>query len=652
MCDGDRMQKFMKLATCHLGGTKRRIILILLLITIMVSSLGMIYSMGSGIVDNGKADLSKVEFTQKEVMALDGNWEFYWDQLLTPEDFTYGNLPKVDSFMKVPGSWNDKEAGTKVYDSHGVATYRLLLKYPYTLKDPALKIQRVVSAYKLYANGKLIASVGKVSKKASDYKLEYKQLIIELPKDKQEIDLIIQVANLDYARGGFRESPVFGSKQVLEHKKIVLLAIQLLFIGSVFIFGIYYLLVFLLQRKNKTALAFSILCFMVAWRSSVWGETPLRIFFPNMPFEIGIYTTYITGYNLMPIIILLVLSIYPLSYKKKSLGLILLPNLVFEALLLTPIGFMASFNNYHFLLMLLQMIYILSILIKEVLRKSDNAIIMLIAIQVFVFSILADVLNNKGIGSITLSYMFLYGNFAVIIAMSYVQAKQQANTQKKLMLYSENLLEADRLKDKIMETEMSFLQAQIKPHFLYNALNAIANVCEKDGKNAGKLIIDLAIYLRGSLEFNNLDKKVTIEKELEFVHRYFNIEQARFGGKIQLIMESEIPLDFQIPVLILQPLVENAVRHGISKKLGGGTVYVRMKQTVEGINIEIEDNGVGIHKEKLEMLLSKERLDQGVGLINIHHRLLRLYGRGINISSEFGCGTCVKLVIPERGKSL
>ena len=212
------------------------------------------------------------------------------------------------------------------------------------------------------------------------------------------------------------------------------------------------------------------------------------------------------------------------------------------------------------------MIYIIYVLIKAVFHKSENAILMFIAICVFIFTIIEDILHYIGIGGINLSYMFLYGNFAVIIAMSFVQARQQANTHKKLILYNENLVEADRLKDKIMATEMSFLQAQIKPHFLYNALNAIANVCEKDGEKAGKLIIDLAIYLRGSLEFNNLDKMVTIEKELEFVDTYFNIEQARFGQKIQLFKEIEIPLDYQIPVLILQPLVENAIQHGISKK--------------------------------------------------------------------------------------
>ena len=433
---------------------------------------------------------------------------------------------------------------------------------------------------------------------------------------------------------------------------MMLLALQLLFIGSVFIFGIYYLLLFLLQTKNRTALLFSMLCFITALRSLFWGTTPLVIFFPKLPYDVSAFINYLTGYNLIPIMALFVLSLYPLEYKRTILGLVLLPTLFFDVLLLTPPEFMSSFTNYLYVVIMLQMIYIIGVLIKAVLHKRDNAILMFTAICVFVLAIILDILHYKGIGGINLSYMFLYGNFAVVMAMSYVQARQQANTHRKLILYNENLVEADRLKDKIMATEMSFLQAQIKPHFLYNALDAIANVCEKDGKKAGRLIIDLAIYLRGSLKFNHLDKMVMIEKELEFVDTYFNIEQARFGEKIQLIKEIEIPLDFQMPVLILQPLVENAVRHGISKKPGGGTVYLRMKQTNEGIYIEIEDDGVGIDGEKLAMLLNEEKIDQSVGLLNIHHRLLRLYGRGLDISSEVGRGTCIRIIIPEVGKQL
>jgi len=629
-----------------------RIILILTFIVFMLFAISMMYSLGSNLVDNGKADLTNVDFNQDESIALDGKWEFYWDRLLAPEDFIAEKTPEMDSYIKVPGSWKDGISKSEVYPDQGVATYRLHIKYPDTIKDPALEIQRVITAYKLYANGQLIQEVGKVSDKASDFQVGYEFLVLELPKDQEEVELIIQVANINYSRGGIRESPVFGSKHVLDRQKMIHLAIQLLFIGGVFIFGLYYLLLFLLQRKNKTALFFSFICFNIALLSLVWGEAPLFIFFPETPIKMGGFINYITAYNMIPSIIVLILNIYPLDYKKKMATLILMPTIFFEGLLFTTPSIMSKFNKYFFLLMGLQMLYIMGVLIKAVMQKRDNAILMFIAVGLFALATIEDGLQNRGISGMNISYMFLYGNFILIIVMSYIQAKQQANNHKKLILYNEKLVEADLLKDKIMATEMSFLQAQIKPHFLYNALNAIANVCEKDGKNAGKLIIDLAIYLRASLEFNDLDKMVTIEKALEFVDTYFNIEQARFGEKIQLIKEVEIPLNYKIPGLILQPLVENAVRHGISKKSVGGNIYIRISQTNEGIFLEIRDDGVGMKKEKVEALLIDDGIGQGVGLLNIHNRLLRLYGKGLDISSQVGEGTLVKLMIPERRKQL
>ena len=627
-----------------------RIMFVVIFIALMIFAIGKMVSSGSEIVADGNADLSGTLLNSTETVALNGQWEFYWDQLLTPADFAAKQPPQMDSLMKVPDTWADKKAAAKVYPNQGVATYRLNINYPPTLNDPALRIQNVAAAYKLYANGQIITEVGKVSAKFSEYKEGEDFLILDLPKDTQTLELVVQVANLNYAKGGLRESPVFGSKEALTQQKMRLLAVQLFFIGSAFIFGVYYFLLFLLQIKNKTAVLFSILCFITATRSLIWGVAPIAILFPNVSFYARAYINYLTGYNLIPIMALFILSLYPLVSKKTIWGFVLLPTLFFDVLLLTPPEFMSSFTNYLYMVVLIQMIYIIYILIKAVLLKKDNAILMFISICVFVLAIIQDILSHKGIGGANVAYMFLFGNFAVIIAMSFVQAKQQANNQDKLILYNENLVEADKLKDKIMATEMSFLQAQIKPHFLYNALDAIANICEKDGNKAGKLIIDLAIYLRGSLEFNHLDKMTTIEKELEFVDTYFNIEQARFGEKIQLSKEIEIPLDYQIPILILQPLVENAVRHGISKKLEGGTVYLKMKKTNEGIYLEIKDDGLGIEDEKLELLLSVDRMEKGVGLLNIHHRLLKLYGRGLDITSKVGMGTSVKFVIPEGRK--
>lgn len=625
--------------------SKWRTLLIIIVPAIMLYTLVLILSPEPVIVNNGKADLTNMDFGHTKTVSIDGKWEFYWNKLLMPEDFNSGHTPKMDSFMKVPGVWSD-QAGSH-YTRQGVATYRLTLQYSPTLADPALRIQNVANSYKLYINGQLTAKVGSALDNKENFTNDDKILIIDLPKAAQEVELVFHVANLNFATGGLRVAPVFGSKQALEQQKMVMLIFQVLFIGGVFIFGLYYFFQFLLWPKNKAALIFAIFCFITALRSLGWGEIPLMILFPNASLDLRMYMNYLTGYNYVAIVIIFVYTLYPLEFNKKIIALILAPSLVFDVALLTHSPeFMTFYTKYLYVLLLLQMIYIMYVLIKAVLRKRDNAVLMFIAICVLIWAMNEDIINFVMIGNNNLTYMFLFGNFAVILAMSYVQARQQAIDRKKLILYNEKLLEADKLKDKIMATEMSFLQAQIKPHFLYNALSAIANVCEKNGKQAGKLIIDLAIYLRGSLEFNNLDKMVTVGKELEFVDTYFHIEQARFGQKIQLQKEIEIPLDVQIPVLILQPLVENAVRHGISKKPEGGTVTVRMLQKEEKISIEIEDDGIGISEEKLPTLLSGNDINNGVGLLNIHNRLLKLYGKGLEISSDPG-HTCVKISIPE-----
>ena len=624
-----------------------RIVIIIIAVTVMLIALRMISTSGYTIVENGNADLLVNDYNQEKAVALNGQWEFYWDKLLTSQDFATENPPKLDSYRKVPGTWDEQVDGTRSYPKHGVATYRLILKYPTTMKDPALRVQSVATAYKLYANGQLITEVGTVSDQRSEFKDGIDSLIIDLPKGTGEMELIIQVANLNYAKGGLRESPVFGSKKVLENKKTILFTLQLLFIGSVLIFAIYYMFLFLLQRKNKSLLLFSILCFITVVRTLLWGTTTSVLLFYNMPYHVSVFINYLTGYNMIPMMVLFIISLYPHEHNKIITGILLIPTLLFDLLLFTPTGFMSLFTNYVYLLTLLQMIYIISIMIIAVLRKKENAIIMFIAVCIYVFTIIQDILYYKGMSSFDVYLLYIYGSYAVILAMAFVQARLQSNINKKLVLYNEKLVEADRLKDKIRETEMSFLQAQIKPHFLYNSLDAIANVCEEDGEKASGLIVDLSVYLRRSLEFNGLDKMMSIEKELEFVETYFNIEQARFGQKISLQEEIEISLDKQLPVLILQPLVENAIRHGISKRQQGGTVSIRAKQLTEGISIEVEDDGIGIEEEKLSQLLSDERKDKGIGFLNIHNRLLSLYGTGLEITSEVGKGTCVRFIILE-----
>lgn len=131
--------------------SKWRVLLVIFAPAMILYALVAMLPTTSIIVNSGRADLSGIDFSHNKSVALGGLWEFYWDKLLMPEAFNSGERPQMDSFMKVPGVWSHN-SGTH-YDRQGIATYRLFLYYPLTLKDPALRIQSVANAYKLYVNG-------------------------------------------------------------------------------------------------------------------------------------------------------------------------------------------------------------------------------------------------------------------------------------------------------------------------------------------------------------------------------------------------------------------------------------------------------------------------------------------------------------------
>lgn len=208
------------------------------------------------------------------------------------------------------------------------------------------------------------------------------------------------------------------------------------------------------------------------------------------------------------------------------------------------------------------------------------------------------------------------------------------------------LIELNVSMSKALKAEVAFLQAQIKPHFLFNTLNTISYLCTKDGAKASQLLDHLSLYLRNSFEFKSMDTLIQLSQELEFVNTYVEIEKVRFGERLQtkLDLKSNM-LSVKIPPLILQPLVENAVQHGVMKKMAGGLVKVSVKQTGSNIEFCVTDNGVGISASRQEYLLI-EGGDRGVGLRNVHQRLRSLYGTGLHIKSVEGQGTEIRFNIP------
>ena len=200
--------------------------------------------------------------------------------------------------------------------------------------------------------------------------------------------------------------------------------------------------------------------------------------------------------------------------------------------------------------------------------------------------------------------------------------------------------------DKAETNEISFLQAQINPHFLNNTLSVIGAMIKRDPDGARELIGNLGEYLTNSCYFDSTTPMVMLEEEIEAVNTYVAIEKTRFGDRLRFHVVCQHIPSINIPRLILQPLVENSIRHGILRKADGGNVWLIITYKAARIFFEIKDDGVGIAEKKLLGLLAEEKENQGIGISNIHKRLIKHYGEGLKIESRKGEGTSVRFSIP------
>ncbi|WP_144512744.1 ATP-binding protein [Bacillus sp. FJAT-22090] len=210
-----------------------------------------------------------------------------------------------------------------------------------------------------------------------------------------------------------------------------------------------------------------------------------------------------------------------------------------------------------------------------------------------------------------------------------------------------NLLLMKESSENAVKMEVAFLQAQIKPHFIFNVLNSILSLSYIDLDKARVMITDFANFMRGSFSFENTHSLVPLEKELSLIQSYVNIQRTRFPKRLVWEIQMEEPFHCLIPPLLLQPIVENAIVHGLKTKEGQGTVKLNVRRENEMIVFQIKDNGAGISEQRLKEIWNKEKNNgQGVGLQNIEKRLKYYEDASIHINSEENRGTIVEVIFP------
>lgn len=209
--------------------------------------------------------------------------------------------------------------------------------------------------------------------------------------------------------------------------------------------------------------------------------------------------------------------------------------------------------------------------------------------------------------------------------------------------------QAKKTKEIELELEKNKIEMminQIKPHFLYNTLSTIRYLCQEDPIQAQEAINQFSQFLRLNIEFVSNPSSIPFQKELEHVQNYLNIEQLRFKERLNVIYKIESQ-DFWLPALTLQPIVENAVNHGILKKQKGGTLCIQTQENKDCYRIIVEDDGVGFQDNSHIQDSSTH-----IGIENVRSRLKLLCHGELIIESEIKIGTKVMMVIPKGGKTI
>ena len=222
------------------------------------------------------------------------------------------------------------------------------------------------------------------------------------------------------------------------------------------------------------------------------------------------------------------------------------------------------------------------------------------------------------------------------------------NAIKYYRKYRERELRTSQLEARLATTRLQVLKMQLHPHFLFNTLNAISELIYRNPESAERMISDLSDLLR--MSFENLEvQEIPLKQELEFLEKYLEIESTRFHDRLQVEMSiSPDTLDASVPNMILQPLVENAIKHGIGPRSEGGRINIEASRQNGHLTLSVSDNGLGVPHGDLE------NLSEGVGLSNTRRRLRHLYGDGHSFSlrNEEDSGLTVDLVIPYKEASV
>lgn len=637
----------------------------------------------------------------KEIVKLDGKWEFYWQQLYTPLDFGRDLFRQPPSIVEVPLTWRSYTIGGEKLPLAGYATYRLQIKFPEeeigTVK--ALYIPSIASAYKLWINGEVKSQNGEVGKTKGTMKPENVPKVVEFPIHNNQIELIVQASNFNQRKAGIFNSILIGEPEPIRQYQQRKITYRAIIVTSLVMIGIYHILMFLYRRKETSLIYFGILCIVVAIRATILEEglASQILFFLN--WEIARKLEYLGATIGVLFFTLFVYTQFSKDMHRKIRDFITVVYASYSLFILfTPAVVYTRTMLFLQILILLAITYLLFVYSIAYFRKRENSLINALAIMMLFLSAINDTLyfNNviytTELASVGLVF-FLFTQSIMIskrYSMAYLQSEKLSNdlailnaslerqvlertkelqyANKRLQVANESLEEAHQLRSKWIRNishEISTPLTNIRAYTMGMLDGVIPSK-----KNFIQLVYDQSLYLSRML--HDLHDMTDVEnRQIKYDLQKVNIQDyvLNFYNKTKLDVEKEgiifkyhdllsdtaEELIVFIDPLRIEQVIVNILKNAKRFVKEDGEIQLELgKWDEKYIIIKIKDNGIGIKEDELDLVFNRfyksknqNQQQNGSGLgLSISKEIIEHHHGMIGVESKEGEGSCFYFMLP------
>ena len=580
-------------------------------------------------VIRAEADFSDVKADKVSTFYLSGEWLRFNGHIVTEDE------PTSPSYVQISPSFSTLSASAESYGCN--SSYYLKVK-GLSLSNAIVYIPNFAGVYEVFVNGEIVSQSGSFDKSKVTANLDLNAIPFSFEDDK-EYEIIIEVSC--ELMPGIYMTPVISDYTFATQYDEIAKSTRSFIFGIVFFLGFFILFYSIKNYNLFSSKWLPLLCLIVAARMmiSTEGYSAFRFFFTSMNYERITLLICMSTFIIKLVSLLFYSDTLDMKIGKKTFIAVSLSTVL--CTIVTSIFPSIFFNPYYYIIIQAATlpfdIILINHLADSVARKVRYSTAYLLGYIALVSGIMIDCCYTNGLIPFASSYfMPVFFTFFILIFTSVFFDKIST-------IHSASLKAAELDKELHM-ANTAVMISQIQPHFLYNALNTIKYLIKRDPKAAEKAVISFSKYLRGNMDSITQKTPIPFSEELEHIKNYCDIELLRFGDKIEIIYDTEF-VEFNVPSLTIQPLVENAIKHGVTKKAEGGTVKLSTQFSDECYYVIIEDNGVGFDPQNPDYTPDDNHAH--VGISNVTNRLKTMVNAEINIESQIDVGTKITIKIPK-----